>query len=239
MKATTDAAPFLRRVRSRRLRTRFKLALALAAILAVAGGIWTVFFSSWLAADAVAVTGTTTLRHERVVRAAAVDEGVPLLRVDLEAVRRRVAAIPAVAHVRVDRDWPHTVVITVTERRPLAAVHHRSAWWVMDDEGVLFRRTRGPAPSLPVVEVAARSDAAALREVASVVAVLPDDIVETTRRVRAPTRDSISLALHNGRTVVWGNAAESDRKAAVLEVLLRSPASVYDVSVPELPTTRR
>jgi cell division protein FtsQ len=37
--------------------------------------------------------------------------------------------------------------------------------------------------------------------------------------------------------VRWGSAEDSARKAEVLTVLLRVPAAVYDVSVPELPTT--
>lgn len=239
--------PLRRRWRTR-LRRHLVLLVGLIVATLVGAGAWALLYSSWFTAESVSVSGNETVSRREVVAAAAVDRGAPLARVDLEAVRHRIAALPAVARVEVHRDWPHTVEVTVVEREPLASVHRAGRWWVVDVEGVLFRRTRGPVESLPVVEAPADADAAAMTEVAAVVAALPADVLDATRRVQAPTRDSISLALRNGRTVVWGSAAESDRKAAVLEVLLRSKASkaskaskvmVYDVSVPELPTTRR
>jgi cell division protein FtsQ len=51
------------------------------------------------------------------------------------------------------------------------------------------------------------------------------------------TKDSITLRLGNGDAVVWGSAQDAKRKARVLMALLRRPATVYDVSVPGLPTT--
>jgi cell division protein FtsQ len=59
-----------------------------------------------------------------------------------------------------------------------------------------------------------------------------------TRRVRAQSMDSITLTLADGRSVRWGSADESQRKVQVLAILLKQKASVYDVSVPEQPTTR-
>ena len=50
--------------------------------------------------------------------------------------------------------------------------------------------------------------------------------------------DRISLELTGGATVVWGSADESEDKAAVLEVLLRQKASVYDVTAPGRPTIK-
>ena len=50
--------------------------------------------------------------------------------------------------------------------------------------------------------------------------------------------DAIDLRLRDGRTVVWGSAAESADKAEVLDALLKRPhAQRYNVSVPGQPTT--
>ena len=38
--------------------------------------------------------------------------------------------------------------------------------------------------------------------------------------------------------MVWGSEEDSDRKAEVLAVLLATPATDYDVSVPDRPTVR-
>jgi cell division protein FtsQ len=200
---------------------------------------WAVFFSSWLALRQVDVAGTSMVSEREVVRAASVSAGTPLARVDLGDVRRQVAAIPAVADVTVHRSWPHTLQITVSERTPSATVRRDGSWYAMDDAGVLFHPTKDRDPKLPVVVLAPSADAAARQEVASVVAALPDDIVSSMRRVRATSVDSITLTLRDGREVRWGSADESDRKVQVLAILLKQDASEYDVSVPELPTTRR
>ena len=46
-----------------------------------------------------------------------------------------------------------------------------------------------------------------------------------------------SAAENRGDTVVWGSADDSAAKAEALALILQRKASVYDVSVPDLPTT--
>jgi cell division protein FtsQ len=229
---------FQQRQWQRRLRSLRPFLIALAVIAVLAFACWVVFFSSWLAARDVEVSGAETVSEDQVVHAASVDLGTPLVRLDLDAIQQRIAKLPAVAAVTVHRSWPHTVSIDITERQPVAAVYREGSWWVMDVTGVVFRRTGGRDPDLPVVAVPARLEEAALREVASVVEVLPDDVLGQVRRFTARSMDSITLRLKDKSTVIWGSAAESDRKVEVLGVLLdQVKAAVYDVSVPEQPTT--
>jgi cell division protein FtsQ len=213
----------------------YGIGLAVTALLGFLG--WIVFFSTWLAAEDVQVEGAQLLTADEVVGAAAVDVGTPLVRVDLDAVTERVEAIPEVSQAGVHRSWPHTITITVVEREPVAAVRRAGAWWVMDVEGVVFRRTGERDDTVPVVQTPHGLGDEALREVAQVVVALPADLLAETRRVHATTIDSITVTLRGGRRVVWGSAAESERKAEVLRVLLGQEAHVYDVSVPEQPTT--
>ena len=56
--------------------------------------------------------------------------------------------------------------------------------------------------------------------------------------VSAKTPGSVTLGLTGGRTIKWGSADESPRKAEVLAALMTQPGKVYDVSSPELPTIR-
>jgi cell division protein FtsQ len=236
--ATDSASRFSRRQWRRRLRALRPLLLtALGVGLLVFAG-WVVAFSSWLAADSVTVSGEDAVSDTQIMAVARVDLGTPLARLDLDAIHDRVAAMPEVAEVSVRRSWPHTIAIDVTERQPLAAVHRDGSWWVMDAEGVVFRETPKRDKALPVVEVRARVDDEALREVASVVTALPDDLLADVRRVTARSMDSISLRLRDHSEVKWGSAAQSDRKVQVLALLLdQVKAAVYDVSVPEQPTS--
>lgn len=239
MAVRSEPSRFTRRQWTRRLRSArpWLLAALGVGVLALAG--WVVFFSSWLATEQVDVSGTSIVTDAEVVKAAGVDLGTPLARVDLGQVQGHIAALPAVADVTVHRSWPHTLEITVTERTALATVPRHGQWFAMDRAGVLFRPTAARDPKLPIVVLAKTADDSARQEVGSVVAALPDDLLATTRRVRARSMDSITLSLADGREVKWGSADESGRKVEVLAILLKQHASVYDVSVPEQPTTRR
>lgn len=239
MAPPSETRRFARRQWARRLRIARPWLITLLALGVVALGAWGVFFSSWLATEQVDVSGTEIVSEDEVRRTASVDLGTPLARVDLGGVRERIEQLPAVASVSVHRAWPHTLEITVTERTPLVTVPRKGEWFAMDREGVLFRPTPMRDTTLPIVALASSADDAARREVASVVAALPDELLEKTRRVKARSMDSITLSLVDGREVRWGSSAESDRKVQVLAVLLEQPASVYDVSVPEQPTTHK
>ena len=82
-------------------------------VVALAG--WLVLGTSVFGVRDVVVSGASILSPDEIRQAAAVRPGTPLARVDLAAVRARVAALAPVATVRVDRDWPDTLTVAVRE----------------------------------------------------------------------------------------------------------------------------
>ena len=80
---------------------------ALLAVVLLVAGAYVVWFSPLLATEEVSVTGTGALAPVQVREAARVPIGEPLARLDLDAVRGRVASLPEVKSVRVTRAWPH------------------------------------------------------------------------------------------------------------------------------------
>lgn len=230
---------FARRRWARRWLSWRRALLALATLLALGLGAYAVWFSSWLAAEQVTVAGASQLAPDEVEQAAGVPLGEPLARVDLDAVRTRVSSLAMVSEVDVVRRWPHTVAITVVERQAVAVVQIGTALRGLDAEGVVFRDYATAPPDLPRVQTASGASSEALREAAAVVSALPEDLVPRVDFVSVASIDRIELALRDGRTVVWGSAEDSERKAEVLAVLLEQQARVYDVSVPATPTTRQ
>lgn len=204
----------------------------------VAGGIWVVGFSQALAVTNVKVSGTTSLTPEAVTRAAAVPMGTPMVRLDLKPISERVAALPQVAKVDVVRSWPNTVEIKLTERVPVFVVRQgEQQQWLVDAGGLAYLAVADVPKGMMVAEVADHTDAKLLADVAVVVAALTPELRISV--VKAQTRDSITLAMGDGRTVVWGGAADSPLKAKVATQLLAAvQASVYDVSAPGRPVTR-
>jgi len=218
---------------ARTRRTKQWVALAVAVALAAAA-VWVVWFSSLLAVKEVRVVGAVNVSADSVRQAAAIPSGIPLARVGTGGIVTRVEALPRVASVEVRRGWPNVLVV-VTERQPLAVTRDGNGWTYLDASGARF----GSLTSVPhgMASVSAASDTA-MTSALAVYAALPKALATRVATVAARTRDDVVLTLADGTSVQWGDASESDRKAAVLASLLKVKATSYDVSAPDLPTTR-
>lgn len=244
VRARRDASPasarrFRQRTRRQQLRraapwTLTALAVAVAVLTAVA-----VYQTSLFAVREVRVVGASLVSADQVRVAAAIRPGAPLARVDLAEVRDRVAQLPPVATVGVSRDWPHTVVVRVEERTAVAVVPQGREFLVLDAEGVVFRRLTARPAQLPLVETPkpGPQDAATVAAV-SVLAALTPQLRRQLVKVSAPTAVRIQLRLVKNRTVVWGDADDSAKKARVATFLLARPGDVIDVSAPDVVTVR-
>lgn len=207
-------------------------------ILAALG--WLLFFSPWLAVTQVQVTVSSApdvagpLSADEVRAVAAVETGVPLLRVDTGAIEQRVAQMPQVASVSVSRSWPDAIMIDVVRRAPVALVASAGGYDVVAADGSIIRSVPAPEAGVPVVRATGDGLAAAI----AVASELPEDIQRRVVEVEASTRNDVTLILKNGAEVMWGSAEEGPFKAEVLAVLLKEvDARYYDVSAPGVPAT--
>jgi cell division protein FtsQ len=229
---------FRRRRNAGRWRRLRLVVLALLLVAAVSASVWVVFFSSYVSARDVQVSGTTTLGDRRVERTADVSLGTPLARLDLAAIRARVEAITSVRRAEVSRSWPHTVHIDVTERTPIAVINQGDGLQALDEDGVTFGHYASRPRKLPLVVAPPDTDEEALVEGGRVIGSLPAHIASRVDTVEVTSVDKIQLVFGNGRRVLWGSAEDSGQKAEVLTVLLKRPGQQIDVSVPARPTTR-
>jgi cell division protein FtsQ len=226
-----------RQWRRRWLAWRYLLAGVLVIALVVVG-VYAVWFSTWLAVTTVDVSGAQTVSAAEIRQRAGIDDGTPLVRVDVSGVEDRVASLPVVRSVKVTRQWPHGILISLQEREPVAVVQIGQTLRGMDEDGVVFRSYKRAPVGLPKVETSIGTTAAALKEAATVVRALPSELSLRVDHVSVQTVDQISLVLKDGRTVVWGSSEQSDVKAKVAIGLLgQTQAKVVNVSVPSKPTT--
>jgi cell division protein FtsQ len=240
VRAHPDAVPysvrrFTQRARRRRLRAArpWALAAAFAALAALAG--WVVYGTSLVGVREVRVTGVALLTVLDVQLAADIQSGTPLARVDLPAVRERVSKLAQVDQVTVSRDWPHTVVVRVTERTPVAVVPEGKRFRLVDRAGVAFDTVAARPSGLPTVAVKSVADTGAGVQV--LVALTPRLRTELESvTVDSPAR--IRLKLAGGREVIWGDATQSELKAKVATALLARDGTTFDVSAPDVVTIR-
>ena len=227
-------------------RRRVLRLIAVLAMLAVLGSAaWVVYGTGVFAVSTVKVTGTSLLTPEQVREAARVRPGTPLARLDTEAIAERVSVLPPVAAVTVERDWPDTVVIRVSERIPVAVVPVDGGFAVLDGTGVVFHRVTERPRHLPLVEVAKPGPRdQTTRDALVVLDALTDELRAVLVKLVAESPTRITLHLTEQRSVIWGDATESDKKAQVAAALLKRGARTIDVSgvlpgsEPDVVTTR-
>lgn len=223
-------------------RKAFRRAITVVVLVALVGiGGWLVADSSLFSLHYVTVEGTSRLTAAQVIAAADVHEGSSLIRLDTGAVARRVDRLAPVRTAVVTRRWPHGLLIRVIERTPVAVAIGPDGDFLLDSTGVAFAAVATAPDSLLQVDVNAAvpgpgADAATAGM--RVLAELPASLRHSVDSVDAPTPDSITVHLKDGRVVVWGSPDDSATKAAVLRVLLRHTARVYDVSTPSVAVTR-
>jgi cell division protein FtsQ len=220
---------------AQRTRRTTRWVVLVVVVTLVALGVWVVWFSSLLAVKEVRILGAVEVSADSVRQAAAVPARVPLARVDVTGIEQRVGAIPRVASVEVRRGWPDVLVVVVSERTPLAVTRDGSAWTYLDVTGARFGTVNAVPAGMPKVSAANEN---ALASALGVYAALPRSLATRVSTVAAKSRDNVVLTLADGTTVQWGNPDESERKAAVLQSLLKVKAASYDVSAPDLPTTQ-
>lgn len=236
---------FFERTRSERRRRWIRVALALLAVVAAGALVWLVWFSTVLDVRGTEVAGRTTLKESQVLRAAQVPVGRPLARVDVEAIEERVSQINRVESVDVSRSWPHTLSISIVERRPVVWATRDGQIRGIDRNGIDYRSFRSAPDALPEATITAADSEDRLKITQAVAAVIvqitADDpaLRKEIQAVSAGSKDSVELTLSKGRTVVWGSSADGRRKLTVLDSLLGIKATRYDVSAPDQPTTRQ
>lgn len=222
------------RVRRRRW-LRWLVALLVLALLG--GVVWLLGFSSVLATKDVSVTGAKVLSKNEVRETAAVPLGLPLARQDLDTVAGRVARLAPVERVTVDRIWPDTVVVHVTERTPLLAVKQDVGYALVDADGVAFDEVTSLPAGIGLAE-AKLSDRALLIEIGTVATAMPEDVRQTITKIGATSPSQLTVTLASGVTVNWGSADQSKLKAEIVTALLERKPKSIDVSSPRNPAIR-
>ena len=226
-----------RRARAAARRRWRAVAIVLAVVAVVGGGVWLVWFSPAFTASTLRVEGNTLLTTAQVEAAASVPLGGPLAQVDTAGAEQRVGALPAVSRAGVERRWPDTVLITVTERVAVLAIPLGTRYVWVDAQGVAFHDSPEP-PADTMLADASSADTEVLSAMARVAGALPDAVRAQAAEISASSVESIVVRLRDGRRIVWGSDGESALKARVIVPLLGVPGTVYDVSAPSHPTTR-
>ncbi|MBL8658363.1 MAG: FtsQ-type POTRA domain-containing protein [Rhodospirillales bacterium] len=183
-----------------------------------------------LRVNEVYVEGRTHTPVAALRKALGVERGAPILFVDLAAARERLLALPWVSDASVERVLPDTVVIHLTERRPVALWQQDGRFALIDGTGhVIQREGLGPFSKLLVIV----GDEAAAAEASDLLAVLSSETA-LMAQVKAAVRISgrrWNLRFNDGLDVRmpeadlaggWRRLAAYDRRYGLVGLGLRS-----------------
>jgi len=249
------------RIRARRIEVQRDAGRKRLRRLGIGGGVvggvvmlWGLTLTPLLDVDTIRIEGADRTGDEPVLDALDIRHGDALLTVDVDGASRAVSDLPWVATASVRRSWPGTVVVSVVERTPVAAIEATGDGWVLVDAGGRQLAVERE-PAVDLVRVAGRpldpapGVAAGDRYTGALhlAAAIPPSL---RARIQAlwPQRDgsveaSVSLPIGGTATARFGDGDQLEAKlvalAAVLERADLHGVRFIDLRVPAAPALTR
>ncbi|MDR1604570.1 MAG: FtsQ-type POTRA domain-containing protein [Gracilibacteraceae bacterium] len=189
--------------------------------------------SQFFAVKAVRTEGLVRLRESDVLRLAGIEPGDNLFLVEAAALARKVELNPLVAKVRVKKNFPGALVISVTEREPAALILKAdgSGAIEVDDEGFILRIYESwPSGGLPVVTglepetipgPGKQIISARLNLVLATVRLTPPDIMPLVGEININEIGQIKFFLTSGVEIRFGKAAPLEKDFLLLRELIQ------------------
>jgi cell division protein FtsQ len=98
------------------------------------------------------VRGLKELTEKDILTLAGIKPEQNLLAVNTDALVKRVSANPWVKNIYVGREFPNRLVLEVRERIPIALVKQASEFYLLDSEGIIFKKLgKGDEVDLPIL----------------------------------------------------------------------------------------
>ena len=221
--------------------TRRSLAVGFG-VLAFALGAYLVARETPLfAIDRVEIQGGSPQAARQVRLALGSLAGTSLVGLDGAAVLRKVEALPTVLSAGYDRDFPHTLRLTIVPERSAAVLRRGPDSWLVSARGRVIERLPGALPRLPRIWIPTRMRVSTGAELSAAGPAKTAHAVGLAgafgARVDSASDASGELVfrLRSGLELLLGSAGDVKLKVAVAErVLPRLPAGTtfLDLSIP-------
>lgn len=248
------ALPIDPRIKARRVqvkrdegRRRLRLLLASAGTAVAVGVAALATRSPLLDIDHLTVTGPSHTSASQVLAAARLRPGLAMTDLQPGAAIRRIERLPWVSRAHVVKRWPATVVITVSERSPVALARSGNRWALVDRHARVLDAGAGPGPpvALPLVTAApaigrpGSTLGPGWGSALQVAQALPASLKTVVGSITSLDGGDLELHLLPRGTVRFGPPDDAAQKLASLSTLLTQVklrgSIVIDVRVPDAP----
>jgi cell division protein FtsQ len=205
-------------------------------LILAATGYWLIFHSQYFLVTNIKVQGNSRVPSEKISTLAQIAVGQSIAKIPTNEISSALSAIPEIKSVAVERGWPHTVLVNVNERKPIAVANNGKQLVLVDDAGIVASAPISQAPKGMLTVIGAPSSNAMLAAV-TVIAGLPKEwkVLE----VNASTQDSVVVHLAKGISVTFGSGDDIDQKVKVATALIANKYKEINVSSPDAPTVTK
>ena len=211
---------------ARRLRrARWRRVLAGTFSVAAIAGLIVLYLSPAIRVHDVEVVGAAQVDPAKIRELAAL-EGDSLLHLDLTDAERQITYLPLVKDVRIERQWPQTVRIIVSERQPWGYWQVGDTHYVIDSEGFVLTDIP-PAEGSPVIRdnnpvrlvPGDRVDLDAVLLTQALIQRVPGVLALNIVSFEYSVDEGLALVTDAGYRVVVGDSQNVDYKLAVWKAM--------------------
>jgi cell division protein FtsQ len=215
--------------RERRWRGVFVLCAVLTVFVGIAGAAAYFGYQSNIVRVKVAEVEGASLSSPEEIAGQAALFGESMVTADFEAAARRIEAMPLIQDARVERRWPRTIRIVVTERQPWGTWEQAGAAYTIDREGVVLGTTVAPPPDAPVIRSSEqgtripgdRVDRHAVDATARIWSDLPAQLGVEVTEVAFLAGKGVQVTTGDGQVALLGDASGIDYKLAAWAAMAR------------------
>ena len=223
------------------------LALIVAALIAFV----VLYFSNTFAVEKVSVSGASHLTAEELTELAAVPEDSTLLRIDASGIEQRLESNPWVDNATVERVFPHTINLNITERKISAVVDVQidtdktTETWALSSDGMWLMRIPdrnseegkqvasqvytdadsalviSDVPYGSVPEAGTFCSNENITNALGIIDGMTTELADQVHRVSASSNESTTLILDNGVEIAFGDSSNIRDKERVCLQLMQ------------------
>ena len=209
----------LRRIRWRRTGAIMSIVALIAAAIAL-------YFSPLLRVHNVEVVGAEHFDPQQIAELASF-QGDSMLRLDTPPAEESIEFLPLVKSVQIERHWPQTVRIVVTERTAWAFWQVGDAQYVIDDEGVVLPDAQPPQGSPAIKDLTNpvrlvpgdHVDLDAVLLTRTLLQRVPEALALNISAFEYSTEKGLALLTDAGYRVVVGDSQNMDYKLGVWKAI--------------------
>jgi cell division protein FtsQ len=176
------------------------------------------------------VRGCSTIDEETVIKLSGLTLGTNLFKIDAQKAITKLELHPVIKTVHISRKIPHTLVLEVKERIPIALVVGSGEYLAIDVEGIYIKQVDDLLNfNLPVISgiplkenipLGANVTTPGLESALQLLRLMEKKFLENVTEINATTPYNLTLKMLQGVKINFGEPEEIERKLQLIQELL-------------------